>query len=439
MRKLNRSLAPMIIAATLAFSISPLTASAQVSGNDRGIAFGMADTIKDTIKKNYYDQTFHGVDIDFVFEQAKERLKAAETRDSLMVTLASAVMAFDDSHTTFIPPSRAATIEYGWQVGMVGDDCFITHVKPGSDAETKGLKPGDKLLAIDNFKPTRKNLWQMYYRYYAIAPAAKVNMVIQSPGDSQQRTVAVQTKINKTGNLVSLQTFYDRGVVKKGWFDSKKLNEFAEFGDQLLVWKMHTFENTDQSIDFAMSKANKFKTLVIDLRGNGGGYVDALKRLVGHVFDKEIKICDQKMRKTTKPQIAKSLGNTFNGQILVLIDHDSASASELFARVMQLESRGKVLGDKSAGAVMESEFFDLQSGFGQDLFYGASVTIADLIMADGKSLEKVGVTPDETVLPIGKDLAENRDPVLSYAAKLAGVELSPEKAGALFPYEWPKQ
>jgi C-terminal processing protease CtpA/Prc len=279
----------------------------------------------------------------------------------------------------------------------------------------------------------------MFYRYYAIAPTARVNMVIQSPGDSQPRTVPIETKISKTGNLVSLQTFYDRGVVKKGWFDSKKLNEFEEFGDQLLVWKMHTFENTDQSIDFAMGKASKFKTLVIDLRGNGGGLVDALKRLVGHVFDKDIKICDQKMRKTTKPQIAKSLGNTFNGQIIVLIDHDSASASELFARVMQLESRGKVLGDKSAGAVMESEFFDLQSGFGQDLFYGASVTIADLIMADGKSLEKVGVTPDETVLPTGKDLAENRDPVLSYAAKLAGVELSPEKAGALFPYEWPKQ
>jgi C-terminal processing protease CtpA/Prc len=87
---------------------------------------------------------------------------------------------------------------------------------------------------------------------------------------------------------------------------------------------------------------------------------------------------------------------------------------------------------------MESEFFDLESGFGQDLWYGATVTIADLIMADGKSLEKVGVTPDEIVLPTGKDLLENRDPVLAYAARSAGVELTPEKAGALFPYEWPK-
>jgi carboxyl-terminal processing protease len=175
------------------------------------------------------------------------------------------------------------------------------------------------------------------------------------------------------------------------------------------------------------------------MRGKGGGYVDTLKRLVGHVFDKDITICDQKMRKETKPQIAKSQGkDTFKGSLIVLIDHDSGSASEIFARVIQLERRGKVIGDQSAGAVMESKFFDLQTGLTETLYFGTSVTVADLIMSDGKSLEKIGVTPDEIVLPTGKDLAGTKDPVLSFAAKLAGVDLSPEKAGTLFPFEWPK-
>ena len=423
----------------LIFVSLPIGSLGQVSGGDRGMAESMLDNVRDSIKKNYFDPAFRGVDMDYVFEQAKTRLQAANTRDSLMITVASAVMAFDDSHTTFIPPSRAAAIDYGWRVAMIGDECYITRVRPGSDAESKGLKPGDKLISIDNFKPTRKNLWQMFYRYFLIAPTARVNMVVQSPGEAQSKPLSIDTKITKTAKVISLQNYYDRGVVKEGWFDTKKLHEFAEFGSDLLIWKMHTFATSDQSIDDAVGRAKKFKTLILDLRGNGGGYVDALKRLVGQVMEKDTKICDQKMRKSTKPQTAKAQSDPFKGKIVVLVDHDSASASELFARVMQLEARGKIIGDRSAGAVMESQFYEMEAGMGQNLWYGASVTIADLIMSDGKSLEKIGVTPDEVMLPTGKDLSENRDPVLSYAATLAGVELSAEKAGMLFPYEWPKE
>jgi hypothetical protein len=59
-------------------------------------------------------------------------------------------------------------------------------------------------------------------------------------------------------------------------------------------------------------------------------------------------------------------------------------------------------------------------------------------MGDGKSLEKVGVIPDEVKLPTPAELAAKLDPVLAYAASLAGVTISPEKAGAMFPIEWRK-
>ena len=70
--------------------------------------------------------------------------------------------------------------------------------------------------------------------------------------------------------------------------------------------------------------------------------------------------------------------------------------------------------------------------------YGASITNADVIMKDGKSLEHVGVTPDKLLLPAGVDLAANRDPVLSHAAELVGLKLDPDVAGKLFPIEWRK-
>ena len=70
--------------------------------------------------------------------------------------------------------------------------------------------------------------------------------------------------------------------------------------------------------------------------------------------------------------------------------------------------------------------------------YGASVTDADMIMADGKSLERVGVTPDELLLPTAADLAANRDPVLARAAETLGLKLPADKAGSFFPIEWKK-
>jgi C-terminal processing protease CtpA/Prc len=105
---------------------------------------------------------------------------------------------------------------------------------------------------------------------------------------------------------------------------------------------------------------------------------------------------------------------------------------------MQQEKRAVVIGDRSAGLVMRGKTYWHQ--FGQNLlvYYGMEVTDADVVNPDGKSLEHVGVTPDEVMLPTADDLAAGRDPVLAHAAKLAGLSLTPEKAGTLFPVEWRK-
>src|SRR6185295_7938024 len=98
-------------------------------------------------------------------------------------------------------------------------------------------------------------------------------------------------------------------------------------------------------------------------------------------------------RKETKPMLAKTRGDRiFKGKLVVLVDSTSGSSAEIFARTMQLEKRGTVIGDRTAGAVMRAIHSEHQLGADTVVFYGVSVTDADLIMSDGKSLERAGVT-----------------------------------------------
>jgi C-terminal processing protease CtpA/Prc len=154
-------------------------------------------------------------------------------------------------------------------------------------------------------------------------------------------------------------------------------------------------------------------------------------------FDHDVKLYDKVQRKKTAPEVAKSEHHaSFPGKVIVLVDSESASAAEIFARVMQLEKRGTVIGDHTSGSAMEAtDFYFASSG----VDYGAEVTIANLIMTDGKSIEHIGVNPDEVVLPKLADLESGRDPVLAHAAQELGVTISSEDAGKLFPYEWPKE
>jgi len=127
---------------------------------------------------------------------------------------------------------------------------------------------------------------------------------------------------------------------------------------------------------------------------------------------------------------------------VVLVDAQSAAASEVFARSIQLQQRGVVLGDDTSGRVCAKQSFHfhdsgLQMGH-YNLGYVVVITEADILMPDGKSLERTGVIPYTRMLPTAHDLESNRDPVLSYGVALAGGELSPEEAGKLFPTLWRK-
>jgi C-terminal processing protease CtpA/Prc len=118
------------------------------------------------------------------------------------------------------------------------------------------------------------------------------------------------------------------------------------------------------------------------------------------------------------------------------VNSQSASAAEIFARVVQIEKRGMVIGDKTSGEVGRAQVFLLDQGAVTIIHYAVEVTVSRLIMPDGKDLEGNGVAPDTKLLPTQEDMAAGRDPVLAAAALSVGVAISPEEAGKMFPVIW---
>ena len=430
----------LVVTLALVGVLTGEAAAQQLSKFDRSRAQGMLEMIAKDVSKHYYDPKFHGVDWHARVALAKQQIDQSDSMNMALSHIAAALDSLNDSHTFFVPPQRPFRQDYGWQTEIIGDQCYITEVEPGSDGEAKGVKPGDQVLKLNGYPPDRSNLWKMDYVYRLLRPQPGLRFTLLN-GAGLQREVDVMASRKDLPRV--------RDVTGNGVWDLVREMEneehqrrvrWTDLGDDLMIVKFPEFLFDQPEVESLIGKARKHKALILDLRGNPGGAVETLRYMIGGVFDREIKIADQAGREKSKPLVAKSMGhNSFTGKLVVLVDSKSASAAELFARVVQLEKRGAVLGDRSSGSVMEAKQYGYQMGEDTVIFYGASITEFDLIMADGKSLEHAGVTPDGVVLPTGTDLASGRDPVLARAAATLNIKLTPEAAGKLFPYEWPKQ
>jgi len=417
----------------------PAMAQNQFDNIQKDRARQMLKDLADGVRKYYYDPSYHGVDLDARVKAADEHIRSATNLGQAFVEVANILDPLNDSHTFFSPPARNVRHEYGYEEQMVGDRCFVTAVRPDGPANEK-LTPGDEVITWEGFNPTRKTLWKMTYSFNRLYSFPIQHLVVRSP-DGAQRNVEIAAREHREKRVLDLTSGGDIWQLIREQENGEHMarERIASFSDKLMIWKMPEFDLTDEEADRILKQARKYPLLVMDLRGNPGGLVKTLQYIVGGVMDHDVTIAKRTGRKPDlKPLTAKARGLAFSGKLIVLIDSRSASAAELFARVVQLERRGTVLGDQSSGSVMEARYYPWQQGTDTQFYYGASITDADLIMGDGKSLEHAGVVPDESILPLPEDFAKGRDPVLSRAAQIAGLDLDPAKAGALFPVEWRK-
>ncbi len=401
----------------------PLAAQTGLSPHDRDLVLVMLRQVREDVEKHYYDPAFHGIDLKSQFSDAEQRLKTAPTLTDAFAIVANLLFQFDDSHTVFIPPTRPTRVDYGWHMAMIGDVPLVTGVDPHSDAAAKGLAAGDRVLLLNAVAPSRSNLPRLAYFYRFIRPDAPQQIAVLKP-DGSSRTIDVVSHVDPkrtadVGDLLDdLTLLLDRARDRS-----------APVGD-VLVWRMSVFGQPNP-VNEMIRKARGYKTLVLDLRGNGGGSLAALRALVGGCIGHEVVMAVEKRRDKDSREVARPARNGFTGRLIVLVDSRSSSAAEMFARIVQIEKRGDVLGDRTAGEVMTSRLFPHSIGKGPVAVYAASITVADVRMSDGASLEKIGVEPDEIVLPRPTDLAAGRDPVLAQAIALAGGSMTPEEAGRL--------
>ena len=441
--RLARALLPLLL-----LLAAPATARAQTTEKlntneakrNREMGLAMLSEIKDTLKEHYYDPNYRGIDLNTRFKAAEERIKTLNYNWQVYRVLAQVLLDFNDSHTRLILPPRTDYFEYGFAVQMIGHDCFITSVKKGSDAERQGLRVGDQILNIGKFTPTRENLWKIMYLLYRLDPVDTVDLKIRDlAGAERQLTVKARTMTQKE-RREELKKRKEKKEGLKKRKDDEKWEPFKcqEVSRELIACKLHTFAVQNNEIDRMMKQVAPYKKFILDLRGNGGGRVVAELHLISQLFGHDVKVAEVVTRKKREARWAQGRGNkAYKGELVVLVDSETASAAEITARVVQIERRGKIVGDLSKGAVMTSvraPLFGRLSVFTNFhvTFTGMSVTIADVIMSDGSRLEGKGVVPDYPVGPSPQGLAQRTDPVLAFAAGLLGAELTPQKAGQFY-------
>jgi carboxyl-terminal processing protease len=402
----------------------------QLSSLDRSTIELMAKDSAEAVRKNYFDPAYGGVDFNAAYKAALQDIARAGSVHEGYDAIANMMAKLNDSHTRFYPPEQPFIVEQGWDMQFIGDK-FVTFVKRGSDAEGQGLKPGDEVLELENVRPTRANWVDLRYRIKDLAPRSSLHVVVASPGHQATLKVIPSVVKQRAGQFDITSNEY---WIYRHQFDSdmeKYTSHTLTLNDVLLI-KLATFMHKDEALDGELHKAEKARAVIVDLRGNPGGAESFLLHLLGNLFDRDVTVGEHVGRTKSKPLIAKAR-HVYSGKVIVLVDSDSASCSEIMARAIQLEKRGTVIGDKTAAAVRTAIVKEFEHGQGTVYFYAAEVTINDLKMSDGNSLEKIGVTPDELLLPTPQQLAAGEDPQLARAFELAGAPISAQKAGKLFP------
>jgi carboxyl-terminal processing protease len=176
----------------------------------------------------------------------------------------------------------------------------------------------------------------------------------------------------------------------------------------------HFAEPVDTRMIAALSAMRSAPGIIIDLRGNPGGYFSVLDIIAKHLLTDRVLLYRYRFRNRTIDKVLAPVAGAYRKPVVVLIDEKSMSCSELFASSMQAVGRVVLVGDRSPGYLLGADWVRLMNGS------AFMHTILQPLPADGRIVENNGVKPDIAVSLDRDALLDGRDTQLEAAMTYIG-------------------
>ncbi|MCU0361822.1 MAG: S41 family peptidase [Bacteroidales bacterium] len=259
-----------------------------------------------------------------------------------------------DPHSTYISAKDVKEMNeplagnfdgIGVQFNLLRDSVIIIEPIGGGPSEKVGIRAGDRITAINGEKVTGIGISTSGVRSRLMGPkGTKVNVTIFRKGVRDLlEFVIIRDKIPINSVIAAYMLNKETGYIKLDKFSATTEKEFSD-----AVMKMGN---------------SALKNIVIDLRGNGGGYMMAATALAEKFFPDQKLIVYLKGRRTARQDFKSTGGgNLSQTRVVILTDEQSASASEILAGAIQDWDRGLVLGRRSFGKGLVQNGFYLPDG-----------------------------------------------------------------------------
>ncbi len=373
------------------------------------------------VQKNFYDSNMKGLDWTGLTEETRQRIHNSNNMGQMILAIFSLLSKLGDSHTYFVPPRLTQQADFGFEARSYGDDVRVCEVREKGPAAKSGLKVGDKILSLNGIPVDRNDIAKVLPLLEKVVPATAVDL----------ETITSEGQANKVHIPAHMIVAQEHQYLDSVWrvADQQRARDVhvtfshKDYGEGITYVGIPSFAGSPDATYSAIKKAEHSRALVLDLRGNHGGWTDTLLAFLSFFNAQPQVLAKRVLRSQSEDLTIKPRPSEFGGSIVVLVDCDSASAAELAARHLQINYKALVIGDRTSGKVNEGHIIPERIGARFVMPFAVVVTDAKLVMPNGEELEGRGVVPDSQCVPTPEDLQQRRDPCLDRAIALAKTAL----------------